>query len=129
MTKEKWMPTVVLSAICLVVAGLLATINIFTGPEIARKQAEKALGALTEVYPGGTGFEKMDLSSFTMPPSVVEGYTEAGGGYVFRMNVKGKYDGMIVMCGVDAEGKIVGVKCIESGETASYFAPVQALIE
>lgn len=129
MTKEKWMPTVVLSAICLVVAGLLATINIFTGPRIERNQKEKAMRALTEVYPGGTGFAEMDLSTLTMPESVVAGYTEASGGYVFRMSVTGKDSGMIVMCGIDAEGKIVGTKCIESKETPGYFASVLEKLE
>lgn len=129
MTKDKWMPTAVLSAICLVVAGLLATINIFTGPRIEKNQANKANAALLEVYPDGEGFEAMNLSAFAMPQSVVAGYTEKNGGYVFQMNVKGKSDGMIVMCGVDAEGKIVGVKCIENKETPTYFAPVVELVE
>ena len=129
MTKEKWMPTAVLSAICLVVAALLSVINVFTGPRIEKNQAEKALGALAEVYPGGSGFTAMDLSTLSLPDSVVAAYTEASGGYVFRLSVSGKSDGMIVMCGIDAEGKIVGTKCIENQETPSYFTIVVEKLE
>lgn len=129
MTKEKWMPTAVLSAICLVVAGLLAAINMVTGPRIAQQQADKANGALVEVFPGGTGFAPMDLSEFKMPATVTAGYTEASGGYVFQLETSGKAGGFITMCGVDKDGKIVGVKCIKNGETPSYFAPVTDAVE
>ena len=129
MTKDKWMPTVVLTVICLVVAGMLATINSCTAPIIQQNQADKAFAALLDVYPDGKNFAEMDLSAYAMPDSVVAGYTEGSGGYVFRMSVKGKSDGMIVMCGISPDGKIVGAKCIENAETPSYFASVLAAIE
>ena len=129
MTKEKWMPTVVLSAICLVVAGLLAAINMVTGPRIAQMQEDKANAALIEVFPGGKGFKEIDLSKYKMPSTVVAGYTEESGGCVFRLETSGKGGGFITMCGVDKDGKIVGVKCIKNGETPSYFAPVVDAVE
>lgn len=129
MTKDKWMPTVVLSAICLIVAGLLAAINMVTGPRIAQMQSDKANAALVEVFPGGKGFEKMDLTKFKMPSTVVEGYTEESGGYVFQLETSGKASGFVTMCGIDKDGKIVGVKCIKNAETPSYFAPVVDAVE
>ena len=61
MTKEKIMPTVVLGAICLVVALLLSVVNMFTGPVIEAAQNAAANEALLEVLPDGKNFEEITI--------------------------------------------------------------------
>ncbi|MBR2965334.1 MAG: FMN-binding protein [Clostridia bacterium] len=121
MRKEKIMPSAVLGVICIAVAALLAVVNIFTGPVIDKMNNDKANAALLEVYPGGTGFEKIDLSEYAgkLPPSITAAYTEASGGYVIQSTVTGYKPGLVIMCGIDSTGKIVGADYILSNETLS----------
>ncbi len=116
MLKEKIMPTVVLGSICLVVALLLSVVNMFTGPIIEKAQADKANAALTEVLPGGTNFTELPVEGAGFPASVTAAY-KADNGYVFRMTVTGYKPGLVIMCGIDNEGKIAGADYIASSET------------
>ena len=63
---------VVLTAICAVISLLLAGTNALTAPIIEKNQAAAANEALLVVMPDGTGFEKMDLSSYELPATVTE---------------------------------------------------------
>ncbi len=116
------MPTIVLSAICLVVALLLSTLNLFTAEIIADAQREKEAAALREVYPGGEFGEDaiLDISGYNLSEAVTEVYAEQSGGYVFKLTVKGYKDGLVIMCGIDTDGKILGVKHTASNETYGY---------
>ena len=108
---------VVLTAICAVVAVLLAAVNYITKPVIdenARKAAEKALA---EVLPGGENFEVVDLSEYTVPGSVLEVQKASNGGYVVKTSVDGYAPDMIIMCGIDENGVVVGTKYLSGGET------------
>ena len=115
MKKSNFMPSVVLGCICLVVAMLLSVINMFTAPIIAQRQADAANEALLEVLPNGKGFKELEITA-DYPSIVKKGWT-ADGGSVFQMEVIGYASGLVIMCGVDAEGKIAGVKHIASSET------------
>lgn len=121
MRKEKIMPSAVLGVICITVAALLAVVNLFTGPIIDKMNNDKANAALLEVYPGGTGFEEIDLSEYAgkLPPSITAAYSEASGGYVIQSTVTGYKPGLVIMCGIDSTGKIVGSDYILSSETLS----------
>ena len=116
MKKSNILPSIVLGAICLVVAILLSVVNMFTAPVIAERQAAAASAALQEVLPGGSDFTELDLSEKEYPEIVEKGW-QANGGFVFQMRVKGYASGLVIMCGVDADGKITGVKHIASNET------------
>jgi Na+-translocating ferredoxin:NAD+ oxidoreductase RnfG subunit len=109
------MPSVVLGCICLAVALLLSVINMFTAPIIAQRQSAAANEALLEVLPNGKDFKEIEITS-SYPSIVKKGWT-ADGGSVFQMEVIGYASGLVIMCGVDAEGKIAGVKHIASNET------------
>lgn len=110
------MPTIVLSAICICVVAVLAVVNIFTSPVIQANQDAKAQEALLEVMPEGVSFESVtDLSG--LPTEITAAYKSTSGGYVFQMAVTGYKSGLIIMCGVDAEGNITGAKYIQSSET------------
>ncbi len=115
MKKENLMPSIVLSAICLVAALLLSVINMFTAPAIEAAQNAAANAALLEVLPDGKNFESIEITS-DYPAAVTAGH-KADGGYVFQMSVTGYKPGLVIMCGIDTEGKIVGVKHIQSSET------------
>ena len=107
----------VLFAICAVMAILLAVTNALTAPIIQKNQEAAANEALLVVMPEGEGFEKMDISSYTLPATVTEVYKEANGGYVFRLNATGYQPNMIIMCGISADGIVTGSVCLSSSET------------
>ncbi len=127
MKKRDLMPSIVLATICVVVALMLAAINMITAPIIESRQNALANEALLEVLPDGKNFEKIELTD-AYPESVTAGY-KADGGYVFQMTVTGKSSGLVIMCGIDSDGKIVGTKVIANQETPSYAEKVFANIE
>ena len=123
--KTKLMPSIVLASICLIAALLLAACNLITAPEIERRQEAEAYAALLEVLPEGQGFEKLDLADKGLDPTIAVAYAATkSGGYVFQVKTSGKNSGMVIMIGVDADGRISGTKCTENKETPSYATPV-----
>ncbi len=115
--KNKLMPTIVLTCICIVVALLLAAVNTITAPKIEQIQYEKEQAALARVYPNGNNF--VDMSTEGLPDIVTKAYTEDGGGYVFQMTVTGYKSGLVIMCGIDPNGNVTGADFIKSSETLS----------
>ena len=125
--KKHIMPSVVLGSICLIVALMLSLINSITAPIIEEAQNAAANEALLVVLPDGKNFEEITLDA-TYPASITKGY-RADGGFVFQANVTGKSSGLIILIGIDAEGKIVGTKVIAEQETDSYDANVFPAVE
>lgn len=117
MLKNKILPTVVLTSICIVVALLLSVANIFTAPLIEKAQKEKVAKALREVYSAGESFEAVDPTGKGLPESIAEVYSANDGGFVFKSVVRGYKDGLVIMVGVSPDGKITDSKYIESNET------------
>ena len=115
MKNRNFYPSLVLGCICLVVAILLSVINIFTAPIIAARQNAAANEALLEVLPNGSNFKEIEITA-DYPSIVKKGWT-ADGGCVFQMEVIGYASGLVIMCGVDSDGKIAGVKHIATNET------------
>lgn len=106
-----------ITVICAVVALLLGVTNYFTAPIIAEQEEKAANASLVEVMPNGSGFEKYDFSSLTLPDTVTEVYSEEGGGYVFKLTTSGYSSGLVFMCGVGSDGVVTGATCIASSET------------
>ena len=125
--KKNLLPSIVLGSICLVVAVLLSVVNMFTAPVIAGRQNAAANAALLEVLPEGKNFKEIEITS-EYPEIVSKGYT-ADGGCVFQMQVTGKSSGLIIMCGVNSEGKVTGTKVIANEETPSYAEKVFPTVE
>lgn len=125
--KKNLLPSIVLGSICLVVAVLLSVVNMFTAPVIAGRQNAAANAALLEVLPDGKNFKEIEITS-EYPEIVTKGYT-ADGGCVFQMQVTGKSSGLIIMCGVNSEGKVTGTKVIANEETPSYAEKVFPTVE
>lgn len=109
-----------LTVICAVVAILMAATNFITEPIIKENEAAAANEALLVVMPNGTGFQAVDISTYTLPASVTEVYSEASGGYVVKLTVNGYSTGMTLMIGVDASGTVTGATCLGSSETLGY---------
>ena len=118
MKQSKIYPSLVLGCICLAVALLLSVINMFTSPIIADRANQLADGAKTEVLPGGKGFEDI-TADFEFPSAVSEAFA-ADIGYVFRVTGKGRNGDIVVMVGIDSEGKVTGTKIISEGESNGY---------
>ena len=103
MKKSNIMPSVVLGAICLIVGLLLSLINSVTAPKIEAAQNAAANAALAVVLPEGSNFEEIAIDE-TYPAVITKGY-KADGGFVFQSNVTGKSSGLIILCGINSEGK------------------------
>ena len=127
MKKSNLMPSLVLGSICLVVALLLSVVNMFTAPVIEAAQNAAANAALLEVLPEGKNFKQIEITD-EYPDIITSGY-KADGGFVFRMTVTGKNPGLVIMCGINSDGKVVGTKVIAEQETDSYDANVFPFVE
>ena len=127
MKKSNFAPAIVLSCICLVVAVLLSGVNMITGPIIKAAQDQAANAALLVVLPEGKNFEEIAIDE-KYPSSIKMAY-KADGGFVFQASVTGKSTGLIIMCGISSDGKIVGTSVIASQETDGYAANVFPAVE
>ena len=108
-----------LFAICALVALMLAVTNFITAPIIAENEEKAFAQSMLEMLPEGRGFEKVDVSGYDLPDSIAEVYTEEGGGYVVKIVTKGYSKGLVIMCGIDADGNVTGTKSISNSETPS----------
>ncbi len=108
---------IALTVICAVIAVLLAVTNSITKPMIDKNAAAEANAALLVVYPDADGFTQVDLSKYKLPATITEAYTTSDGGCVIKLETTGYASGMILMCGINPQGEIVGATCLSSGET------------
>lgn len=108
---------VVLTSICALVAILMSITNYFTEPIIEKRRNETANAALLEVFPDGKGFSEIDIAKYDLPESITKAYSEESGGYVFEMNVTGYKSGLVIMCGISADGTVTGATYLQSAET------------
>lgn len=111
---------VALSLICAVVAVLLAVGNAITAPIIKKNQDAAANESLKIVMPDGEDFTLVDISSYKLPTTISEVYSEKNGGYVFKITTTGYSSGLVIMCGVDKDGLVTGTQTIQSSETLGY---------
>ena len=114
-------PILILTAICLVCALLLASINGVTKPIIEATELKIAQDAMAEVLPEANGaFTQLDveLPSDSVVASVYE--ADNGSGYVFMVNGNG-YGGkgtMKLITSLDPDGNIIATKTLAHAETA-----------
>ena len=128
MKKESLKSIIVITAICLVVAALMAAVNLVTAPMIAQAKAEAEKEALFIALPSSEDFEEVDISSASLPDSVNAVYSEISGlGYVVMLNAKG-YDSsnpMVIAVGIDNDGNIVKCHVVScNGETSGIGTKV-----
>ena len=118
--KKQIKSVVALFSICAVIAMLLAATNVITAPMIKKNEDEAATKAMLEVLPNGEDFRAIDISKFNLPSAVTEVYREKNGGYIFKMSTSGFSTGMVILCGVNANGTVSGAVCLSSSETLGY---------
>ena len=115
--KKSLKSVLVLVCICAIVSVLLALTNSIAAPIIEKTEQQNANAALLEVLPNGGSFEQLDISAYTLPATVSQVYRAENGGYVVKLSATGYAAGMVLMCGVSAEGTVVATKLIASAET------------
>lgn len=127
MTKKNLMPTIVLVIICLVTALLMGGVNMLTKDRINSNAEAAANEALKVVLPSGKNFQKIEELPENYPDAIKAAY-KADGGYVFQAETQGNKPGVVVMCGIDDSGKVVGVEVISDAETPDYKAMIFPLV-
>lgn len=108
-------PVVVLSLVCVVVAGALAVADYVTAPIIEESARRTQEAVRLELLPEAVGFERLtDCESET----VDEVYVASNGvGYVVTGTAKGYGGKMTVMVAFDTDGTIKKIKVTEQSET------------
>ena len=122
--KENIKSVVVLTAICLVVAALLAVTNFYTAPIIEEHKANAANESLTIVMPEAKGFEEFVLPEGS-PATVKNLYKETSGlGYVAILGTTSQYSSgeMGITVGFTADGKISGISLTSYMESKDFGA-------
>ncbi len=118
----------VLTIICLVVSCTLAVINFFTADIIKNTEQKAAFEECYNLITDAQSFTNIDISSLNLDEMITNVYKEeTGKGFVFRINSSGFEDGLIVMCAIDMDGKIINTKVIQSNETPGYGKELEDL--
>jgi len=89
----------------------LAVVNSFTSPEIDQKPEEKIQNTMKEIMPEGENFTEYEYTA-KLSDKITAVYKEDNGGYIFQIQTKGYKPGLIILCGIDKDGKIVGADYI-----------------
>lgn len=118
-------PIIVLVLICVVMSGLLALTNSATAPIIEEAERKANEAARLEVLPDADSFLQVEQAG--LPDAVKEVYqAENGAGYTFSLTTTG-YGGkntLKMTIGIDAEGKLTGVKVLSHKETPGLGSKV-----
>ena len=104
--------TLTLLIICAVVAAALAGINKITAPKIAEIQEQKVADAIAKVLPGTP--EQLDVTADGM----VQKVWKSENGYAVQVAPAGFGGEIVMMVGVDFEGKVLGIDVVSHAETA-----------
>ncbi len=122
--KRNMKPTLVLGAICIIVAVLLALVNMLTEPVIEEARAAEITASLTEVMPNGKFNTEPDKLGGDAPETVKAVYTDQnGGGYVVILETQTSYTtgaAMGITVAISTDGKIVGAKVTSYSESKDF---------
>ena len=116
----------ILLIVIAIFGGAMFGLNFYTGPIIEANNAGAANERLNEVMPGGTAYEDITATLTGLPASVVKVSKETTGlGYVIECTATSQYTGgapMDIVIGVDATGKICGIKLASHSESLIFGA-------
>lgn len=118
--KKNMKPTLVLGAICIIVAALLAAVNLIADPIIKDRDAKAALASLTEVMPDGDFDTTPDTLRPDAPKTVKAVYTDKnGGGYVVLLTTTKGYTGneISITVAIGTDGKIINAAVTKNDES------------
>ena len=103
--KKSLKDVLVLFVICCVFGTLLAVVNSMTAQVIRdRENTPVDDSVLREYLPEGSDFQEITLNE-QYPFAVKRGW-KCAAGCVFRVEVKGYKAGLVIMIGIDSEGKM-----------------------
>ncbi len=80
-----------------------------------------------ELLPSTSNFKDI-TNNFTFPEAITEAYS-SDSGFLFRSVGKGRNSDIVIMVGVDTEGKIIGTKIIFEEELKNFSEKVYAEVE
>ena len=106
-----------LLAICTVVAALLAAVNSYTAPIIAKQKEEKTQLAIEAVLPGGG-----EAVPFEDDTGMVTAVYASDGGWAVQVSANGFGGEVNMMVGIDKAGNVIGISIISHAETPSLGA-------
>ena len=116
----------ILIVIVAVFCAAMYALNLHTGPIIEKNNAGAANDRLNMVMPGATAYEEITATLTELPASVVKVHKETSGlGYVIEATATSQYTGstpMDILIGVDATGKICGIKLVAHSESLIFGA-------
>jgi electron transport complex protein RnfG len=118
----------VLLVIAGLAAGLLATANNATAPQIAKINAEIVNQARKEVLPQATSFDEenaIEAEGLKFIPGIGEDGSTAG--YVVTVETAGYAGPIIFVLGLDNEAKVTGVKVTNQQETPGLGSKIGEL--
>ncbi|MBR6407115.1 MAG: RnfABCDGE type electron transport complex subunit G [Clostridia bacterium] len=110
-------PAVTLTLICIIVAGLLGTVNAVTVDKIAQLEAEKLAESQMLVLPDAQSFEEVQEGAYCGKDA--SGQTV---GYVMVTSRQGYGGEVKTVVGIDNEGVITGVTVTADDETPGLGA-------
>ncbi len=118
LSKKNLFPIITLAVIGVVVAALLAAVNVITSAKIAENEALAITRSLQTVMPGGEFGDEEPFEEDT-PDTVVAIYEEKNGmGSVVILKTQGYASVISITVGVDADGKIT--KAVVTSEQESH---------
>ncbi len=116
----------ILLIVIAIFGSAMFALNFVTGPIIEANKAGAANDRLNEVMPGGKAYEDITATLSGVPASVVKVNKETAGlGFVIECTATSQYTGgapMDIVLGVDATGKICGVKLVSHSESLIFGA-------
>ena len=117
------MPILVLTLICLLVSAALSVTNNVTAPIITTAEAGRAEAARYEMIPEADDFEGIVAEG--LPATIREAYKSTNDvGYVFMVTAKGYGGDMVIICAIDADGKMIRCHALEISETKGLGSKV-----
>ena len=122
--KKNMKPTLVLGIICIIVAALLAAVNLIAAPEIEANRIAEITKSLTDVMPEGEFASESDELRDDAPETIKAVYTDKkGGGYVFVLETKTEYtkgDNMGITVAISKDGKVLNLKLTTYTESKDF---------
>lgn len=115
MKKSIIIPTISLLVICLVATTLLALSNQITAPIIEKLAVQTEIDARKEVLKDAETFEEKSLNGISYVVGLDKDGKEVG--MVFTKSAKSYGGDIIVMTGIDTEGKVAGIDLLQINDT------------
>lgn len=125
--KEKIMPPLVLTLICVITSALLVAAYNITYVDTTGVITDELASGLTEIYGGSDGFDMLMNDDGTV--KTYDGVTSVitkGSGTAFEITADGySKGGLHLLIGFDESGSICGISVISIGETPGLGTKVQ----